>query len=170
MADRHYSILGVDKEASVQEIRRAYYHLAKRWHPDVNSSSGAKERFQEISEAYRVLSDPELRNTYDHGSPDPWVQQQRRDYYRYGTSTRPPHQYAAHTEKSANENEGKSSVLDHFLFATLLFIGISAMVYGIIDLLLRAEDEPFKPGGLVLGAFFTAMLLTGWRYLRKESR
>lgn len=169
MAQQHYTILGVDEGASVQEIRRAYYHLAKRWHPDVNSASGAKERFQEISEAYRILSDPESRQAYDRGAGDPWNVQQRRDYYRYGTSTRPPHQYSAEPAPQDAEDTESSGMLDRVLFGSLLFFGISAIAYGIIDLIFRSDDEPYNATGLVLGAFFTGMLLLGWKYLKKNS-
>lgn len=61
-----YDILGVAENASQDEIKRAYRKLAKKYHPDANpDDSEAEERFKEISEAYRVLSDPERRQKYD---------------------------------------------------------------------------------------------------------
>jgi molecular chaperone DnaJ len=61
----YYQILGVDRTASAEEIRRAYRRLAKQYHPDVNKEPGAEERFKEINEAYAVLSDDEKRSRYD---------------------------------------------------------------------------------------------------------
>ena len=54
----YYKILGVDKDASQDEIRSAYRKLSKQWHPDLNHSPEAKDKFAEINEAYEVLSNP----------------------------------------------------------------------------------------------------------------
>jgi molecular chaperone DnaJ len=65
----HYKILGVGKNASDEEIKKAYRKLARQYHPDRNSGDKrAEERFKEISQAHDVLSDPEKRKQYDRGS------------------------------------------------------------------------------------------------------
>jgi molecular chaperone DnaJ len=70
MADRpdYYKTLGVGKNASDEEIKKAYRKLARRYHPDRNpGDKKAEERFKEISQAHDVLSDPEKRKAYDRG-------------------------------------------------------------------------------------------------------
>ncbi len=61
----YYAVLGVPKEASQEEIKRAYRNLARKYHPDVSSEADAEERFKEVNSAYEVLSDPEKRMMYD---------------------------------------------------------------------------------------------------------
>ncbi len=62
----YYKVLGVEKNATQEEIRKAYRRQAKRYHPDINKDDPqAKERFQEINEANEVLGDPEKRKKYD---------------------------------------------------------------------------------------------------------
>jgi curved DNA-binding protein len=68
----YYAVLGVDRKASPEEIKKAYRKLARKYHPDVSKEKNAKERFQEVSEAYETLKDPEKRAAYDQlGSYQP---------------------------------------------------------------------------------------------------
>lgn len=60
-----YEILGVDKDASEQDIKKAYRKLSFQYHPDKNSEPGAEDRFKEINEANEILSDPAKRQQYD---------------------------------------------------------------------------------------------------------
>lgn len=63
----YYSILGINKNASQNDIKKAYRKLAKKYHPDANpGNKQAEEKFKDISEAYEVLSDPEKRKKYDN--------------------------------------------------------------------------------------------------------
>lgn len=64
-AKNYYEILGVGKQASRQEIKKAYQKLAKKWHPDVNKAPGADVKFKEAAEAYEVLGNEEKRKVYD---------------------------------------------------------------------------------------------------------
>jgi curved DNA-binding protein len=67
----HYEALGVPRDASAEDIRKAYRKLARTYHPDVNKEAGAEDRFKEISEAYETLRDPEKRAAYDRGPEEP---------------------------------------------------------------------------------------------------
>jgi molecular chaperone DnaJ len=67
----YYHALGVPRDASPDDIRRAYRRLAKQYHPDINRDPKAEEQFKEINEAYAVLSDEERRGAYDrYGTAD----------------------------------------------------------------------------------------------------
>jgi curved DNA-binding protein len=75
----YYKVLGVERGASEDEVKKAYRKLARKYHPDVSKELNAKERFQEVSEAYETLRDKEKRAAYDSlGS------------YRPGQDFRPP--------------------------------------------------------------------------------
>lgn len=66
MADTDfYETLGVSRDATAEEIQRAYRKLAREFHPDINKDPSAEDRFKEVSEAYDVLSHPQMRNRYD---------------------------------------------------------------------------------------------------------
>ncbi|MCL5111028.1 MAG: molecular chaperone DnaJ [Chloroflexi bacterium] len=68
----YYEVLGVPRDASEDDIRKAFRRLARQYHPDVNKNDGAEAQFKEVNEAYEVLSDSQKRHTYDrfgHANP-----------------------------------------------------------------------------------------------------
>lgn len=66
MAEDYYNMLGLDKKATTEDIKKAYRKLAMKWHPDKNpNNKAAEEKFKKISEAYAVLSDPKKKEEYD---------------------------------------------------------------------------------------------------------
>ena len=72
----YYEVLGVSRNATREEIKRAFRAKARQYHPDVNKEEGAQEKFKEINEAYEVLSDPQKRAAFDrfgHAGVDPSI-------------------------------------------------------------------------------------------------
>ena len=72
----YYKTLGVERDASQEEITKAYKRLARKYHPDLNKAAGSEDKFKDLNEAYEVLKDPEKRKRYDmlganwkHGAP-----------------------------------------------------------------------------------------------------
>ncbi len=65
MAKDYYNILGVDRNSSKEEIKKAYKRLAKKYHPDINKDPGSTDKFKEINEAAAVLGDDKRREQYD---------------------------------------------------------------------------------------------------------
>jgi curved DNA-binding protein len=76
----YYEVMGVARDASADDIKRAYRRLARKYHPDVSKESEAEARFKEVGEAYEVLKDPEKRAAYD----------QLGSRYKEGQDFRPP--------------------------------------------------------------------------------
>lgn len=75
-----YKILGVSKHATLQDIRKAYKHLVKEWHPDKTDHPMAEDKFVEITKAYELLTDPERRRKFDnHGITEEGIPRKRRD-------------------------------------------------------------------------------------------
>lgn len=73
--DKYYDILGVSKEATDEEIKKAFKKKAKEFHPDVNKSADAEEKFKEVNNAYQILSNDERRREHEnkskeHNDPD----------------------------------------------------------------------------------------------------
>lgn len=100
----YYKILGVEKTATQDEIKRAYRKLARKYHPDLNKEEGAEAKFKEVGEAHEVLSDPEKRAAYD----------QLGSGYQPGQEFRPPPGWDAGFEFSGGEEMGAHEFSDFF--------------------------------------------------------
>lgn len=67
MSSDYYEVLGIGRDASAEQIKRAYHRRPCRSHPDVTSDPDAREKFKQVNEAYEVLSDPQKKSIYDRG-------------------------------------------------------------------------------------------------------
>jgi curved DNA-binding protein len=86
----YYAVLGLEHDATQDEVKRAYRKLARKYHPDVSQEADAEEHFKEVAEAYEVLKDPEKRSAYD----------QLGKHWQGGEEFRPPPDWDTHFEFS----------------------------------------------------------------------
>lgn len=106
----YYQIMGVARDATQDEIKRAYRKLARKYHPDVSKESAAETRFKEVGEAYEVLKDPEKRAAYDQLGRN----------WKTGQDFRPPPDWDAGFEFRGGGYTGADST-DHSAFFEELF-------------------------------------------------
>ncbi len=104
----YYEILGVDRNATQDDIKRAYRKLARKYHPDVSKEADAEARFKEIGEANEVLRDPEKRAAYDRMGAN----------WRAGQDFQPPPNWDAGFEFSGGDFDGQAGDYSDF-FETL---------------------------------------------------
>src|SRR5258708_2592301 len=99
----YYKILGVERGASDEDIKKAYRKLARKYHPDVSKEPNAKEQFQEVSEAYETLKDKEKRAAFDSLGT-----------HRAGQNFRPPPDWYERFGGNAGEDLGGLDLSDLF--------------------------------------------------------
>jgi curved DNA-binding protein len=99
----YYAILGVGRGASDEDLKKAYRQLARKYHPDVSKAPNAKERFQDVSEAYETLRDREKRAAYDHLGA-----------FRQGQEFRPPPDWLRRFGRGPMEDLGGVDLSDLF--------------------------------------------------------
>ena len=100
----YYLVMGLDKQASQDEIKRAYRKLSRKFHPDVSKEENAEDRFKEVVEAYEVLKDPEKRIAYDQLGVN----------YERGQEFQPPPNWDAGFEFSGHQSAGDSAAFSDF--------------------------------------------------------
>lgn len=130
----YYTIMGVDRGASVDEIKRAYRKLARKYHPDVSKEADAEARFKELGEAYAVLKDPEKRAAYDQLGKD----------WKAGQDFRPPPDWDAGFEFSGGgAHAGDTSAFSDF-FESLFGRDFQSAGRGQAGFRARGEDHHAK--------------------------
>ena len=106
----YYKIMGVERSATQDEIKRAHRKLARKYHPDVSKEANAEERFKEVGEAHDVLKDPEKRAAYDRLGAD----------WKSGQDFQPPPDWKSGFETSGSGFDGQGAG-DHSDFFESLF-------------------------------------------------
>ena len=138
----YYETLGVQRSASMADVKKAYRRLAMKYHPDRNSEVNAAERFKEVTNAYEVLSDTEKRERYDselhqfHDFDEALAENARRDA---GESIDFP-QHDDWNPFTANTDKQRPSMLARLVVVGLVAVGwlaglVAVIVLGVIGLL-----------------------------------
>ncbi|MBL4656801.1 MAG: DnaJ domain-containing protein [Flavobacteriales bacterium] len=169
----YYKILGISKAASSEEIKEAYRKKALRYHPDVNSSPRAHDKFQEINEAYSTLNDPVSKEKYDivlqygfdgiakairkQKSPVP------KDRAYAPKSAEFMRDYYERKSKPVKKTR-QVLMIENILFLSMVGIGVAAFYFAYQDL----EGEQWQekmPGlsGLIFSVSFLILLAMGWK-------
>ena len=112
----YYKAMGVARDASPDEIKKAHRKLARKYHPDVSKEKNAEARFKEISEAYEVLRDPEKRAAYDRLGAN----------WQAGQEFRPPPGWKASEEAGGHPFFGDTGSFDHSDFFDAIFRSMGA--------------------------------------------
>ncbi len=109
----YYAVMGVEKSATPEDIKRAHRKLARKYHPDVSKEKDAEARFKELAEAYDVLKDPEKRAAYDRLGAN----------YKAGQDFQPPPNWAGRAGENGNysQNFQGGETEDHSAFFNDLF-------------------------------------------------
>ena len=169
----YYQILEISPDATYDQIRKAFREKAKKCHPDINKSAGAKQKFQILNEAHQVLSDPAKRRQYDirlkHGIVIQKV------YYRPTTST----SRATYKDRDARYAHREPEppkriewILDNVLFYLLLVIGLYGILFGLYRVFIEPpKNDDINPySGLIFGLVFTFLLLFLYLVMRKSKK
>lgn len=129
----YYKVLGLERGATQDQVKRAYRKLARKYHPDLNKDAGAESAFKEIGEAYEVLGDPEKRSAYDQLGKN----------WKGGEEFRAPPDWDAGFEFSGASTEGTRDASEFFesLFGGM---GRRRASHGQAEFHARGEDHHAK--------------------------
>jgi len=177
LVPNYYKILGISANATEEQIKLAFRELAKKYHPDVNKSPKAIAMFQQIGAAYETLIDANKRDRYNvllnYGvsyTPESQAKKPRHRDPRYRPKSATETFYR-NTKRKPEKKDSKIILFENFLFATMVFIGLSALTFAIMDLTAENFNEREKGiRGLVFSVLFLTLLIYGWtRFIRPPS-
>ncbi|MBS4012523.1 MAG: J domain-containing protein [Bacteroidetes bacterium] len=158
----YYQILEVGKDASVDQIRKAFRKKAKECHPDINKDQGSKEKFQKLNEAHQILTDPIKKRQYDLRLKNGIVI--TKVYYRPATTKSQPtgqKRWVRYVRKKPEPETPLEKMFDKILFYLLLLVGVYGIAFGLYRMFISPPENPdIRPvNGLIGGFVFTALLL-----------
>jgi len=131
MIKDHYKTLGIKRNASTEEVKRAYRKLALKWHPDVNKNPDARNRFIEINEAYLILSDFEAKQKYDKEYDYYFVTLQSEPVFDKTDEDYQKNEYKIYQDENLN-NWSKNAREQAEKYASMSFAQFSKMVKDVI--------------------------------------
>jgi curved DNA-binding protein len=130
----YYRIMGVERDATQEEVKRAYRKLARKYHPDVSKEPDAEARFKEVGEAYEVLKDPEKRAAYDQLGAN----------WKAGEDFRPPPEWDQGFEFRGGGFTGADAAQFSDFFESLFGRGFAGTTRGAAGFHARGEDTHAK--------------------------
>lgn len=160
-----YELLGIDRQATHSEVKRAYRNLVKQYHPDVSNKPDTAKSFQLIQKAYEVLSDPEKRAIYDnllYRKEQGLDYQNPHQYFRNPRRQRP--YYQAATANKAPETRSEQlqfhlkQVVGLVIVTTLCLVGLGLIGLGVLFLFVKEFNGSMMAGYATL-AGGTAILI-----------
>lgn len=117
-AKNYYDLLGVPRDATDRQIKKAFRKLAMKYHPDKNKEKGAEEKFREIAQAYEVLSDPDKRKRYDRFGDESesggFAHHSDFDFHDFFKGFDDAYKFQFHQNKEHHENHFNSHFQNHF--------------------------------------------------------
>jgi curved DNA-binding protein CbpA len=170
----YYDILGLEKNSSQIEIKKAYRILAFKFHPDKNPSELENEQFKQINEAYSVLGDEYKRRNYDlnfNYLNDSLSRKKPRDQayynkYQRGRNTNYKKQNFQPKKKVSHRKEFKK--LEYFMFYVLLSFGVIGFINSCSDLYYIGMEKSNGINGLFFSITFSVLLILVWRVKQNE--
>ena len=174
----YYKILEIDRNASNAQVKKAYRRLALKYHPDLNRDFNAVVIFREANEAYRTLSSPKKRESYDfrlfNNIPEKVVINKK--YYedngrKYGTAYK-RNAGNPNAKKQAPKKEEKVdfTYMENWMFYSLVFIGLLAIALSVRDLYQNEVKDSNAFTGIIFGLLFTFLLIYFWSQVVKKRK
>lgn len=179
----YYKILGVRRDADASQIKKAYRRLAFLFHPDVNQTAEAHQKFVLINEAYKTLSNEVSKKRHDlslhYGVAIPETKEEESKYdqdkgRKYGTAHKykEDENFRNHKKKEtfSQREQAQFNRLEIFLFYSLIFIGFVAIIFSIIDLIYNRWGGFDSLKGLIFGVLFTSLNIYTWYNFRGKKK
>lgn len=170
----YYTILGISKTASQEEIKKAYRILAFKYHPDTNPRLVASDQIKLINEAYAILGDVKKRRNYDlnfnylnSSTHQSTTSVKNNKYYnRKGNS----HNYRPNSRPRKKESHRKEfKKLEQFMFLVLLSLGIWGFINSCLDLYFIGVEKSNGINGLFFSIIFSGLLIVVWNVKKNET-